>query len=73
MTDGPRCPACGTATTSGSGLARHLVDEADRSDAKHVMWLNRHVTKQRATAEELERLLRPVLAGATSTAQRVKR
>jgi hypothetical protein len=64
-----RCPVCGH-PTSGSGddplgeLARHLVDQAARSEGQHVMWLNRNVTKRRVEATELSRLL---AAGPTGT------
>ena len=48
------CPVCGAATED---LAAHFVAAAEASDAAHVMWLNRNVTKHRLTAPELAPLL----------------
>jgi hypothetical protein len=71
--DGRSCPACGTSTTDVAELARHLVKQAEMSDGKHVMWLNRYVTKHRTTAPALEELLRHLLAGGPPAAARVRR
>jgi hypothetical protein len=38
-------------------LAAHLVEQADASEDRHVMWLNRNITKHRVDARELARLL----------------
>lgn len=57
------CPVCGV-SVGGPGwepLARHLVSQADNSDAAHVMWMNRTVTKHRTPAHELAVLLEAVL------------
>jgi hypothetical protein len=55
-------------------LAAHLVEQADASEDRHVMWLNRTVTKYRTDAEELVPLLRAAFeAGGTSAGMRVRR
>lgn len=61
------------AGTDVAAFARHLVDEAARSDVDHVMWLNRNVTKRRVDVDELARLLAARAAGETSNEERVKR
>jgi hypothetical protein len=73
MEDRAVCPVCAEVTKSLSSLAAHLVDRAEESDAAHVMWLNRHVTKHRMPAEELQPLLAAVLAGAPLPGPRVRR
>lgn len=51
------CPVCeGRFDTYGT-LAAHFSGEAGRSDAGHVMWLNRNVTKDRDAEPELPSLL----------------
>ena len=50
-------------------MAEHLVALADASDGRHVMWLNRNVTKQAVDADELRRLL----AGGAAGTDRVRR
>ncbi len=67
------CPVCGIAVGDLGALASHLVDRAEASDAAHVMWLNRHATKYRLSASELEPLLATVLAGAGGGTDRVTR
>jgi hypothetical protein len=42
---------------AAAALASHLIAEADASDGRHVMWLNRTVTKHRVDAGELADLL----------------
>jgi hypothetical protein len=42
-------------------LAEHFVAEADASDARHVMWMNRKVTKHRTPAPVLAELLEAVI------------
>ncbi len=73
MMDGRCCPACGRPTGDVSALARHLVGMAEASDGTHVMWLNRHVTKHRTTADGLEKLLAPLVDGGPPPAERVRR
>lgn len=48
---------------SAAEFAGHLVQLANRSDAMHVMWLNRYVTKHMISEVELERLLLGRIAG----------
>jgi hypothetical protein len=67
------CPVCGTPTSDALALARHLVAAADASEGRHVMWLNRNVTKHRASAVELEPLLRAALDGSAPAEGRVRR
>jgi hypothetical protein len=45
------------------GLAAHLTEEAETSDVRHVMWLNRNVTKYRVGSEALAERLREWEAG----------
>jgi hypothetical protein len=54
-------------------VAAHLVERAEASDGDHVMWLNRHVTKLRVAAADLEPLLAEVLAGGGRAGDRVNR
>jgi len=56
-----------------SALASHLVELAESSDSRHVMWLNRNVTKNRMAAADLEPRLSAYLAGEDSPADRVQR
>lgn len=75
------CPVCGTGVTAvrGTGvtavgaLAEHFVELSERSDARHIMWLNRNVTKLRTPAADLEPLLAAVLAGERPATVRVPR
>lgn len=68
-----RCPVCGTAAGGAPILAGHLVDEAEKSDGAHVMWLNRNVTKHRTGAVELAGLLLAWASATPSDQDRVKR
>jgi hypothetical protein len=69
-----RCPVCGTATAGGApALAAHLVEQADKSDGAHVMWLNRTVTKHQTGAVELAALLLAWASATPSEQDRVKR
>ena len=54
-------------------LAGHLVEEAEGSEDRHVMWLNRHVTKHRLPPAQLHVLLEEELGGGGSTGDRVAR
>ena len=64
---------CGAAAGDAATLARHLVDEAEASDVAHVMWLNRHVTKERTDIAALTPLLARWAEGAAADAARVRR
>jgi len=71
-----RCPACTASFDEGdwAGLAGHFVERADDSDASHVMWLNRRVTKHRTPPAELAGMLRTALgSGGTPPGDRVAR
>ncbi len=39
------CPICKCPTADIHQLAAHLFDKSQSSDAQHVMWLSRNVTK----------------------------
>ena len=67
------CEVCGDELHSVDGLASHLIDRAADSDAAHVMWLNRNVTKHRVDAPELAALLRARADGGHTDTQRVAR
>jgi hypothetical protein len=59
---------------SWDGLAAHLVERAAASDDRHVMWLNRNVTKHATDAARLAGLLEQALGGgAPPDAARVRR
>ena len=67
------CPVCATVADDLGTLAVHLVERAEASDGRHVMWLNRNATKHRTSARELERLLTASPPGASPAGDRVKR
>jgi hypothetical protein len=50
-------------------LAEHFVALANQSDGRHIMWLNRNVTKKAVDAEQLARLL----AGDATSTERIRR
>ena len=55
-----KCPSCGVGFQKHNDfddLAGHFVAEAGRSDAGHVMWLNRNITKNKSDRKKLSRLL----------------
>ena len=60
--DARTCPVCGAACPGAGwmGVAAHLVAEGDASDARHVMWMNRTLTKHRTPAPALAALLEAV-------------
>ena len=60
------CPVCGDDVEN---LAEHFVALADVSDGRHIMWLNRNVTKKAVDTEELARLL----AGDATSTDRLRR
>jgi len=56
-----KCPSCGVGFQKRDDfddLAGHFVAEAGRSDARHVMWLNRNITKNKSDRKTLSGLLR---------------
>ena len=55
-----KCPSCGVGFQKHDDfddLAGHFVAEAGRSDAAHVMWLNRNITKNKSDRKTLSKLL----------------
>jgi pyrroloquinoline-quinone synthase len=55
-----KCPSCGVGfqiPNDWDDLAGHFVAEAGRSDAGHVMWLNRNITKNKSDRKTLSKLL----------------
>ncbi len=52
-----KCPVCERGYESYDRLSTHFSEEAARSDASHVMWLNRNITKEKGREKELESLL----------------
>jgi pyrroloquinoline-quinone synthase len=55
-----KCPSCGAGFSKHDDfddLAGHFVAEAGRSDAAHVMWLNRNITKDKSDRRTLSKLL----------------
>ncbi|HWG72468.1 MAG TPA: C2H2 type zinc finger domain-containing protein [Acidimicrobiales bacterium] len=73
MEESVACPVCGTAREDLAALASHLVESAEASDGRHVMWLNRNATKHRISAAGLQLLLGPALAGDRLSSDRIKR
>lgn len=67
------CPVCSMEAPELAALASHLVEQADRSDDAHVMWLNRRVTKHRTSPAELELLLSEERVDGGSSGERVSR
>jgi pyrroloquinoline-quinone synthase len=53
-----KCPTCGTGfdPVDFDALGKHFYAEALRSDARHVMWLNRNITKNKTDAKTLSSL-----------------
>ena len=55
-----KCPCCGVGFQKHDDfddLAGHFVAMAGRSDAGHVMWLNRNITKEKSDRKTLSGLL----------------
>jgi hypothetical protein len=71
--DDVTCPVCGADVTAVRALAEHFVALSERSDGRHIMWLNRNVTKLRTPASDLEPLLAAVLSGERPATARVWR
>jgi pyrroloquinoline-quinone synthase len=51
------CPVCDRVVESYDALAEHFSAEASKSDASHVMWLNRNITKDKNSTPNLSHLL----------------
>lgn len=67
------CPICHVKIKNLSQLASHLVVKANESEAQHVMWLNRFVTKDRVDKKQLHRLLTNRSTGQTQGRDTVQR
>ena len=67
------CEVCGEWMDALGDLAVHLIDRAGASDAAHVMWLNRNVTKRREDAIQLATLLQARTDGRQVDTDRVAR
>jgi pyrroloquinoline-quinone synthase len=59
-----KCPTCGTGfdPVDFDALGKHFYAEALRSDARHVMWLNRNITKNKTDAKALSSLFEKFFA-----------
>jgi pyrroloquinoline-quinone synthase len=55
------CPVCEAETESYDALGGHFSKEASKSDAGHVMWLNRNIAKDKNSTPDLPRLLQDFL------------
>ena len=54
-------------------MAEPLAERAGASDDRHVMWLNRNVTKHKTSVDALVPLVRAAVAGEGPTGERVRR
>lgn len=63
MTAPLSCPVCADsfAMRDYVSLARHFAEQAEMNDPRHIMWLNRYVTKTRTGVEALAVLLRGLI------------
>jgi hypothetical protein len=57
------CPLCRKEFADVPALADHFWEEADASDVRHVMWLNRHVSMRELPREVLREKLEQALRG----------
>ena len=57
-----KCPVCEEASDSYGALATHFSRHSDQNDPGHIMWLNRNITKEKQSAEELSDLLQKFLS-----------
>ena len=73
MDDPVTCAVCGIEAPDLATLASHLAARAEASDGRHVMWLNRNVTKHRTSAAELEALLAAARRGDELESDRIRR
>jgi hypothetical protein len=67
------CPVCATSADDLGTLAVHLVERAEASDGRHVMWLNRNATMQRTSAADLTVLLATAPNDDHPSSDRIKR
>ena len=57
-----KCPACEEVFDSYGKLASHFSGQSETSDAGHIMWLNRNITKEKEREKELPDLLEGFLS-----------
>jgi hypothetical protein len=67
------CAVCGIEAADLAALASHLAARAEASDGRHVMWLNRNLTKHRTSAADLEPLLAAARRGDEPESHRIRR
>ena len=49
-----RCPSClADIFKDYNEISGHFIDMEEKSDAEHIMWLNRYISKERISALEL--------------------
>ena len=49
-----RCPSClADIFRDYNEISGHFIDMEEKSDADHIMWLNRYISKERISAIEL--------------------
>jgi pyrroloquinoline-quinone synthase len=53
----PVCPVCELRAPSYDGLSAHFVEESENNDVRHIMWLNRNITKQSEPRSRLSEML----------------
>ena len=55
-----RCTVCDSHFSKDDfkSLASHFLEQANKSDSKHIAWLNKNITKQKKDVNELEGLLK---------------
>lgn len=53
----PLCPICETPYTSWDDVAEHMLRFAEKSEGKHVMWLNHNISLEALTKEVLSQRL----------------
>jgi pyrroloquinoline-quinone synthase len=63
-----KCAVCGTRFQAGDydSLAHHFYEAAERSDAGHVMWLNKNITKKKTDTSQLSNQLQTYFAFQTT-------
>ena len=53
----PICPVCEYKSSEWYEIARHIYSLTKKSDAKHIMWLNRNLSVKEVSEEELTKSL----------------
>lgn len=55
-----RCTACDNTYNSGdyTSLAKHFIGEAKKNDTDHISWLNRNLSKEKLSVDELALLFK---------------